>query len=157
VEATAGALYNSSGSQNAPLLRLSAIKSTAFVKGIFGASIEANSYLKRNVAEPLRFTVGGPLRLSASSIDEYRGTDDVFLSAGYSYRISSLPLGIGEGLYASFGYEGSAIWAPNRTTILRGDGALMGVAATPIGVIKFGGSVGDAGRRKIFFAYGKFF
>jgi NTE family protein len=157
VEATAGALYNSSGSQNAPLLRLSAIKSTAFVKGIFGASIEANSYLKRNVAEPLRFTVGGPLRLSASSIDEYRGTDDVFLSAGYSYRISSLPLGIGEGLYASFGYEGAAIWAPNRTTILRGDGALMGVAATPIGVIKFGGSVGDAGRRKIFFAYGKFF
>jgi NTE family protein len=157
VEATAGALYNSSGSQNAPLFRLSALKSTSFGKGIFGASIEANSYLKRNVAEPVRFTVGGPLRLSASSIDEYRGTDDVFLTAGYLYRISSLPLGIGEGLYASFGYEGAEIWAPNRPTILRSDGILMGVAATPIGVIKFGGSVGDAGRRKVFFAYGKFF
>jgi NTE family protein len=157
VEATAGALYNSSGSQNAPLLRFSAMKSIEFARGIFGASFEADSYLKRNVAQPLRFTLGGPLRLSASSIDEYRGTDDVLLNAGYLYRISRLPVGIGEGLYASFGYEGAEIWAPNRATILRSDGLLMGVAATPIGVIKFGGSVGDAGRRKIFFAYGKLF
>ena len=157
IEATAGALYNSSGSKNAPILRFSAMKSTEFVKGIFGASIEANSYLKRDVAEPLRFTMGGPLRLSASSIDEYRGTDDVFVGAGYMYRISSLPLGIGEGLYASLGYEGAEIWAPNQAAILRSDGALMGVAATPIGVIKFGLAVGDAGRRKVFFAYGKFF
>ena len=29
----------------------------------------------RNVAQPFRFTLGGPLRLCASAIDEYRGTD----------------------------------------------------------------------------------
>ena len=42
---------------------------------IFGISGDINSYLRANVAQPFRFTLGGPMRLSASSFDEYRGTD----------------------------------------------------------------------------------
>jgi NTE family protein len=40
---------------------------------------------------------------------------------------------------------------------MREDGVLTVIAATPIGVIKFGGAVGDAGRRKVFFSFGRLF
>jgi NTE family protein len=105
----------------------------------------------------LRFTLGGPLRLSASSIDEYRGTDDFLTRAGYLHRIATLPSGLGQGLYMSFGYEGGEVWAPEQRTFLRQDGLLTIIAATPLGTITAGGAVGDAGRRKFFFSFGRLF
>jgi NTE family protein len=154
---SAGSLFNTVGSANAPVVQASVMRSFALPAGIFGFSAEGNTYFRRNVTEPLRFTLGGPLRLSASSIDEYRGTDSYLARAAYLHRIAALPFGIGQGLYAAVGYEGGEIWSPERPAVLRQDGFLGGVAATPFGVIQFGGSVGDAGRRKIFFSFGRLF
>jgi NTE family protein len=154
---SAGSLFNTVGSENAPMVQATVGRSFSLPSGIIGFSAEGNTYFRRDVAEPLRFTLGGPLRLSASSIDEYRGTDDFLARAAYLHRIAALPFGIGQGLYATFGYEGGEIWSPERPAILRQDGFLMGLAATPLGVIQFGGSVGDAGRRKIFFSFGRLF
>ncbi len=157
-ELTGGALFHFPASETAPLFHASVSKSFSFrdggVIGLFGGG---DSYADKHVADPLRFTMGGPLRLSASSIDEYRGTDDYLVRASYSRRIATLPSGLGKGLYLSLGYEGAEIWAPESTTILRQDGFLMGVAETPIGVLKFGGALGDAGRRKVFFTFGRLF
>jgi NTE family protein len=47
----------------------------------------SGTYFRRDVADPLRFTLGGPLRLSASSIDEYRGTDAFLIRSGYETQI----------------------------------------------------------------------
>jgi len=63
-------------------------------KNIFGLTGDINSYLRANVAEPFRFTLGGPRRLSASSMDEYRGTDTYLARAGYLHRIAALPTGL---------------------------------------------------------------
>jgi NTE family protein len=126
-------------------------------KGILGLAAEGNTYFGRNVAEPLRFTLGGPLRLSASSIDEYRGTDDFLIRAAYLHRVATLPSGLGQGLYLSFGYEAGEIWPPERSALLRQDGLLTVIAATPLGAITVGGAVGDAGRRKVFFSFGRLF
>jgi len=126
-------------------------------KNVFGFTADADTYFRRNVADPLRFTLGGPLRLSASSIDEYRGTDDFLIRAGYLRRIAALPTGLGEGLYFTLAYEGGEIWSPERPAYLRQDGVTGVVAATPLGVITFGGSIGDAGRRKVFFSLGRLF
>ena len=122
-----------------------------------GFSVNADSYFRRNVADPLRFTLGGPLRLSASSIDEYRGTDDVLVRAGYLHRIASLPTQLGEGLYVTTGYEGGEIWSPEHPSFLRQDGVLGVLAATPVGSITLAGSLGDGGRRKFFFTFGRLF
>jgi NTE family protein len=157
VRVSAGELFHTTASQNAPTVQLSLERTFSLPTGILGFSVDANTYFRRNVTEPLRFMLGGPLRLSASSIDEYRGTDDYLVRGAYLHRLFSLPTGVGEGLYASFGYEAGEVWSPEKPVFLRQDGVLTGLAATPIGVIQFGGSVGDAGHRKFFFSYGRLF
>lgn len=157
-EVTAGALFNTAQTQNAPLIRAFVARSFGFADGgaiqLAGAG---DSYGGRNVAEPLRFTLGGPLRLSASSIDEYRGTDDFLVRANYLRKMMSLPSGFGSALYLSFGYEGGEMWSPERLPILRQDGVLMGIAVTPVGTLRVGGAIGDAGRRKVFLSFGRLF
>jgi NTE family protein len=158
LEVSAGSLFNAAASTNAPLLQVKAFQTFSVTgRDILGLAAEGNTYFGRNVAEPLRFTLGGPLRLSASSIDEYRGTDDFLIRAGYLHRIATLPSGLGQGVYMSFGYEAGEIWAPDRPALLRQDGVLTMIAATPLGAITVGGAVGDAGRRKVFFSFGRLF
>lgn len=154
----AGALYHAVGSDNAPLVHAAFSRTHAVTQtNILGIGADINSYLRTRVADPFRFTLGGPLRLSASSFDEYRGTDTMLARAGLMHRFAALPTGIGQGLYFALGYEAGEIWSPDHGAILRQNGTLGLVAATPVGVLTFGGSVGDAGRRKIFFTIGRWF
>ena len=156
--ASAGAFYHAAQSANAPLVKLtfSATRSSSQAN-IFGISGGINSYLRANVAQPYRFTLGGPLRLSASSFDEYRGTDTYFARAGYMRRLAALPTGLGQGLYGTLAYEGGEIWSPEAKAILRQDGVAGLVANTPLGLFTFGISVGDAGHRKVFITLGRWF
>jgi NTE family protein len=158
LSASAGALYHAVASDNAPLVKLtfSATRSWRDAN-IFALSGEVNSYLRANVAQPYLFTLGGPMRLSASSFDEFRGTDTYLTRTAYMHRIAALPTGIGHGLYGVFGYEAGEIWSPQTNAILRQDGFTGLVANTPIGLFTFGGSVGDAGHRKIFVTLGRWF
>jgi NTE family protein len=158
LNAAAGALYHAVDSSNAPLVLLSAARTWLWRdKNIFGLTGDINSYLRANVAEPFQFTLGGPRRLSASSIDEYRGTDTYLARAAYLHRIAALPLGLGQGLYTVIGYEAGEIWSPTANAILRQDGTAGLVAATPLGSVSIGGSVGDDGHRKFFFTVGRLF
>jgi NTE family protein len=68
-----------------------------------------------------------------------------------------LPTQLGDGLYITGAYEGGEMWSPERPAFLRQDGVLGVLAATPLGSITLGGAVGDAGRRKIFFTFGRLF
>jgi NTE family protein len=156
--ASAGALYHAVGSANAPIVMLSSARTWQLKeRNVFGLTADINSYLRANVAEPYRFTLGGPRRLAASSFDEFRGTDTYLARAGYLRRLASLPTGYGQGLYGIIGYEAGEIWSPEARAILRQDGTAGLVAATPLGSISVGGSVGDAGRRKLFITLGRLF
>lgn len=158
LEISAGSLFSGVGSSNAPLARIKAARTFAVAgRGIVAISSEGNTYFRRRVAEPLRFTLGGPLRLSASSIDEYRGTDNFLVRSAYLHRIATLPSGLGQGVYITLGYEAGETWAPERRALLRQDGFLSVIAATPLGAITVGGAVGDAGRRKVFVSFGRLF
>ncbi|MGB8030476.1 MAG: patatin-like phospholipase family protein [Terracidiphilus sp.] len=156
IELTAGAIFNTVASVNAPLLELRTINYFSWrQKNLLVLSVDANSYLRRNIADPLRFTLGGPFRLSASSMDEYRATDDYLVRFGYLRRLASLPTGLGQGLYFTTAYEAGEVWTPEQPAYLRQDVVSGVVAATPAGLITIAGSVGDAGRRKIFVSLGK--
>jgi NTE family protein len=159
ISAAAGALYHAAGSDNAPLVKLTFSRSRPWNNNSnnFSTSVEINSYLRANVAQPYRFTLGGPMRLSASSIDEYRGTDTFLARAGYLHRIAALPTGLGQGLYAVVGYEAGEVWSPEARAILRQDGTTGLIANTPVGLVTFGMSVGDAGHRKVFVTLGRWF
>jgi NTE family protein len=158
LSASAGAFYHAVGSSNAPLVMLSTARTWAFdQRNILGLSADINSYLRADVAQPFRFTLGGPRQLSASSFDEYRGTDTALVRAGYLRRIAALPLGLGQGLYGVLGYEAGEIWSPEQGAILRQDGTLGLVGATPAGTVSVGVSIGDAGHRKVFITVGRLF
>ncbi len=156
--ASGGAMYHAVGSSNAPVVMLDfnrtfSYRDTNIVS--FGGVV--NSYLRKNVAQPFRFTLGGPMRLSAASMDEYRGTDIYLANAGYMHRIAALPTGLGQGLYGMVSYEAGEVWSPEQRAFLRQDGTVGLVGNTPLGVVTFGASIGDAGHRKVFFTIGRWF
>ena len=156
--ASAGSLYHAADSANAPLAQLSFIGTHSWHDvNIFAVGADANSYFRANVAQPFRFTLGGPLRLSASSFDEFRGTDTYLTRAGYLRRLAALPTGLGQGLYATFGYEAGEVWSPEQRVFLRQDVMAGLVASSPVGLLTLGVSAGDAGHRKVFLTLGRWF
>ena len=113
--------------------------------------------LNRDVAQPFRFTLGGPLRLSASAIDQYRGTDYFLVTPGYLRRIKSLPAPLSSNLYLGGFYEAGQMRAPDASTITQQDVYFGLFAETPFGLISIGPAFGTNDERKLVFTIGKFF
>ena len=111
----------------------------------------------RDVAQPFRFTLGGPLRLSASAIDEYRGTDYFLIEPAFLRRVAKLPDPLGQSIYVGAAYEAGQMHAPNLSTVTRQDLFFGIVAETPLGVFTLGPAVGTDDHRKFVFTLGKLF
>ncbi len=156
--AEGGYLFHAVDSANAPEVRGDAVWFHTFGDAntvSLGAS--GASYFGRSIAQPFLNTLGGPFRLSASEIDEYRGTDDFLIRPMYFRRIFTLPAPLGQGIYATAGYEAGRVWSPSFSTIERQDGIFGLVADTPLGAISLTGAVGDASHRKLVFTLGRLF
>jgi NTE family protein len=139
----------------APLSRIDSISQTGHE--IFAFAAEGGTYFNRDVAQPFRFTLGGPLRLSASTIDQYRGTDYFLLEPAMLRRIASLPAPLGDSLYFGLGAEVGQVRAPGMQTITREDGYFGIVAETPLGVLTLAPAIGTNGERKFTFTLGRLF
>ena len=124
---------------------------------VFFFATEGGTAFERNVAEPFRFSVGGPLRLSASAIDQYRGTDYWLIEPAILRRIANLPQPLGQSIYLGIGAEAAQIRAPGVPVINRQDVYLGVVAETPLGVITLAPAIGSNGDRKFVFTLGKLF
>ena len=157
IETQAAYLYNSVDSPNTPQFTAKIAYSHQIAKNIFLMGAEGGTMLNHNVAQPFRFTLGGPLRLTASAIDEYRGTDYFLLEPAMLRRIAQLPRPLGQSIYIGAGYEAGQMRAPGLPTITRQDGYFGIVAETPLGIITFAPAIGDDGYRKLVFTLGKLF
>jgi len=153
----AGYLYGAVDSANAPELTTNNTYAHQVGKNLFVMGGQAGTLFNRNVAEPFRFTLGGPLKLSASAIDEYRGTDYYLLQPSFLRRIASLPAPLGQSIYLGASYEAGQMFAPHMATITRQDVLFGVVAETPLGIITLAPSIGDSGHRKMVFTLGRFF
>ncbi|MGA7158684.1 MAG: patatin-like phospholipase family protein [Acidobacteriaceae bacterium] len=153
-----GYLYGTPGSPNAPQLSSQiAFAHTFAKKNLFLMNMEGGTLLHRNVAQPFRFTLGGPLRVSAAAIDQYRGTDYFLVTPGYLRRIKSLPAPLGNSLYLGGFYEAGQMRAPDASTITEQDVFFGVIAETPLGVVSIGPAIGTHNERKLVFTIGKFF
>lgn len=163
VDASAGYQFNATRSENAPRLE----GTTTYFRDIghgntLSFSFEGGTMFGRNVADPFRFMLGGPLRLTASSFDEYRGTDFVFARPAYFRRLAELPQPLGQSIYVIGTYELGRIYSPGlgttpSSTVMRQD-VFFGLAAeTPLGAVTFGPAFGTDGHRKLVFTLGRFF
>ena len=70
---------------------------------------------------------------------------------------TALPTGLGHGLHGVVSYEAAEVWSPEARVIRRQDALTGLVANTPLRLIAFGISVGDAGHRKVFITLGRWF
>jgi NTE family protein len=156
--ASAGYLYDTPGSPSAP--KFTGELKYAYTispKNTFAFNAEGGTFLNHDVAQPFRFTLGGPLRLAASSIDQYRGTDYFLVTPGYLRRIATLPAPLGNSIYVGGTYEFGQMRAPDMSTLNREDFYIGIVAETPFGVITLAPAFGDHGERKFVFTLGRFF
>jgi len=157
-ETAVGYLYNAVASANAPQITTQLTMAFPFhKKNIFNFGADAGTMLHRNVSQPFLYTLGGPARLGASAVDEYRGTDYFVVAPGYLRRLAQLPQPLGQSIYLAAAFEAGQMRSPYVPIVTREDAYLGVVAETPIGVITFGGAVGDAGRRKLVFTLGRIF
>ena len=155
---TFGYLYGTPGSPSAPVFTTQiGFAQSVGSKNLVLGNLEGGTMFNTNVAQPFRFTLGGPLRLTASAIDQYRGTDYFLLTPGYLRRIHSLPAPLGNSLYVGATYEYGQMRAPFTPTIARQDVYFGVVAETPLGVISLAPAIGNYGERKLVFTIGKLF
>lgn len=155
---TFGYLYNTPGSPSAPEFTTQiGFAQTLGQKNVVLANLEGGTFFNHNVAQPFRFTLGGPLRLSASAIDQYRGTDYFLATPGYLRRMFALPAPINGGLYLGGAYEIGQMRAPFTNNLTRQDVYFGVVAETPLGVISVAPAFGNGGERKLVFTLGRLF
>jgi NTE family protein len=155
---TFGYLYGTPGSSPAPeFTGQISFGQTIGKKNIILANLEGGTLFNRDVAQPFRFTLGGPLRLAASAIDQYRGTDYFLVTPGYLRRLHSLPAPINGNLYFGTTYELGQMRAPHTNNIMRQDVYFGLVGETPLGVISIAPAFGNGGERKLVFTIGKLF
>lgn len=153
-----GYLYATPGSPSAPQLYNETSYAYTFHKtNVFLGRATGATMFNRNVAQPFRYTLGGPLRLSASAIDQYRGTDYFLVTQAYLRRIAHLPAPLGQAIFVGGVFEAGQMRAPDQATITREDVSFGLVAETPIGVITVAPSIGNAGERKLTFTLGRLF
>jgi NTE family protein len=157
VTAEAAYLYDATGSVNAPRMTTSISLAHRIGNNVFVMGMEGGTMLNRNVGQPYRFTLGGPMRLSASVIDEYRGTDYFLVQPAVLRRIASLPQVLGQSIYVGAVYEAGQMRAPDASTITRQDVMVGVVAETPLGVISLGPALGDGGNHRLVFTLGRLF
>jgi NTE family protein len=153
-----GYLYDTPDSVSAPQLTSQFEFAHTFgKKNTFLANAEGGTMFNRDVAQPFRYTLGGPLRLAASAIDQYRGTDYFLITPGYLRQIKALPQPLGNNLYIGGAAEIGQMRAPDARTITRYDAYFGIIAETPFGVISFAPAIGNGGERKLVFSIGKLF
>jgi NTE family protein len=128
---------------------------------IFGGG----SSFGHRLAVPLQLTLGGPLRLGAFGVGQFRGDRVAYATTGYLKRVASLPAILGGNLFLGGWAEGGLYDVNPGGLVPRGgawkqSGTLGVVAETPLGPIFAGWSLGwtdGSWRGKFSFLVGRFF
>jgi NTE family protein len=104
-----------------------------------------------------QFTLGGPLRLSAYGLAQFRGSNYGLVAGGYRHQLGDLPTLLGGRIYGSVWYEGGSTFFLRTEAKYRDDVAGAVVLDTLLGPLTIGGAWGKGGTGKIFFSLGRFF
>jgi NTE family protein len=104
-----------------------------------------------------QYFLGGTAGLTAYGLNEVRGDQYFLFRAGYLRNLFALPPFLGKGVYAVTFYEVGKMYHAPGVSRLPNDGAAGIIARTALGPFFIGGSVGDTGHAKWFFALGRLF
>lgn len=126
-------------------------------KNIILLSGEGDTSFDKNAPVISKFRLGGLLRVSAASRNEFIGNHLFYGGIGYLRTIATLPYLIGEKVSVGGFYEFGAAYDKWENTDTHQSISVVGIAETFVGPIFVGGSFGDGGRNNFFFALGRVF
>ena len=104
-----------------------------------------------------QYFLGGKGELLAYGQNELRGDQYFLFRAGYLHNLINLPPFLGGGAYGVALYEVGKMYNAPGVSRLPNDGAAGVIMRTALGPVFIGGSVGDTGHAKWFFALGRVF
>jgi NTE family protein len=137
-------------------LYLAAVKRVSQPGSVFVQAFGGTTFGHEDTGLP-QFFLGGVGRLSAYGTNEIWG-DQYFLGRfGYLHQLFPLPPLLGDKAFLITTYEIGKGYQGNSPSRLPMDGAVALVLETFIGPISIGGSVGDTGHHKWYFAIGRLF
>jgi len=111
-----------------------------------------------NQAAPLQqFTAGGPLRLGAYGLEEFRGNDSLNVTLGYLHHLFQLPSILGGKVMAGSWYEFGGAFQRFEHAHYLNDVSIGLVAETFVGPMVIGYSYGESGRNYLYFSIGRLF
>jgi NTE family protein len=125
--------------------------------GVMFARASGGTTFKKQPGPAQQFMLGGPLRLSAYGLGEFRGNHYLLGSAGYRHRLGALPTLFGGNVYGLIWYERGSAFFRRSDAVYRQDAAAALLLDTLLGPLVFGGALGDPSESKIFFSLGRFF
>ncbi|BDI29955.1 patatin [Capsulimonas corticalis] len=106
---------------------------------------------------PQKYMLGGPLSLGAYGQNEFQGNEYYLLTSGYLYRLLDLPPPLSTRILIGSWYEYGGIADTGSGSIRRQDLSLGSLLETPLGPVVVGYSIGELGRRNLYFAVGTLF
>jgi NTE family protein len=101
-----------------------------------------------------QFTLGGPFRLGAWDLDEFRGNNVLYVSPGYLRKIGRLPDFIGGNVFVGGWIEVGDAFHDFDTANFKVDGSGGLLLESPLGPLFIGGSWGEGGQFKFNFSLG---
>jgi len=104
-----------------------------------------------------QFTLGGPLRLSAFEVDQFRGEHAALLTTGYLRQIGRLPDFVGGPVYVAGWLESGSAFNDLDSADIRSSLSAGLIVETLLGPVVVGASVGDEGSAAFYFAIGRLF
>lgn len=104
-----------------------------------------------------QFTLGGPLRLSAYGLAQFRGSNYGLVAGGYRQHLGEFPTLLGGKLYGAVWYEGGSTFFLRTEAKYQNDVAAALVLDTILGPLTVGAAWGNSGNEKVFFSLGRFF
>jgi NTE family protein len=104
-----------------------------------------------------QYYLGGTAGLLAYGENEVRGDQYYLFRAGYLHNLFNLPPFLGTAVYGVAFYEVGKMFDAPGVSRLPTDGAAGVIVRTALGPVFLGGSVGDTGHGKWFFALGRVF
>lgn len=103
------------------------------------------------------FRLGGPLNMSSLARSQLLGNHYYFGGASVLRPFTPQQISAFGRFYAALSYEAGNAWFGQGWFAPRHSGSLGLMGETPLGVVFFGGAIGDQGDRRLFFRLGRFF
>ena len=103
------------------------------------------------------YPLGGPGQMGALALGQLLGNHFYYGGASLLRPLGSQSLSVFGRFYGMISYELGNAWFGPEWQLPRHSGALGLVGETPIGVVTFGGAIGDRGNGRVFFRLGRTF